>query len=86
MTFNQVTGKFLTLEEIKEAVASISSSRKDAHPFDVAVNGELPADPGKRAEMLGQYREAGATWWMELAREGESFEEYRKRIQHGPPH
>jgi len=50
-----------------------------------ADNGELPADPHEKAEMIQRYSEAGATWWIELEAPGQSFEEYRERIRQGPP-
>lgn len=85
MTVNQVTGKLLTPEEIREIVTYVNTYRETADPFDVAVNGELPADPRKRAEMIQRYSEAGATWWIELEAPGQSFEDYRERIRQGPP-
>src|SRR6266566_128959 len=84
MTVNQVTGELLTPEEIREIVAYVNAHREATDPFDVAVNGETPADPHKRAEMMQRYSEAGATWWVELEAQGESFEEYRERIRRGP--
>ncbi|MFL5624113.1 MAG: LLM class flavin-dependent oxidoreductase, partial [Ktedonobacteraceae bacterium] len=85
MTVNQVTGELLTPGEIQEIVAYVNAHREATDPFDVAVNGETPADPHKRAEIIQQYSEAGATWWVELEAEGEAFEEYRERIRRGPP-
>ena len=85
MTVNQVTGELLTSEEIQEIMAYVNAHREATDPFDVAVNGEALADPHERAEMIQRYSEAGATWWVELEAQGESFEEYRERIRRGPP-
>ncbi len=85
MTVNQETGKLLTPEEISEIAAYIKSHRESTEPFDIAVNGEGSADIHKWAEVAERYSEAGATWWVELEAEGESFEGYRKRIRQGPP-
>jgi len=85
MTTNQVTGQFLTPDEIREIVTYVHAHRETAGPFDVAVNGELPADPHERTEMIQRYSEAGATWWIELEAPGQSFEEYRERIRQGSP-
>jgi alkanesulfonate monooxygenase SsuD/methylene tetrahydromethanopterin reductase-like flavin-dependent oxidoreductase (luciferase family) len=85
MTVNQVTNEPLKLEEIREAVAYMQSYRESTEPFDVGVNGIAPDDAGKTAEIVQAYQEAGATWWIDLEREGESFEEYRARIRRGPP-
>lgn len=84
MAANQVTGAYLTPEEIGEIVAYVKAHREVAEPFDVAVNGELPADPGARAEMLQRYSKAGATWWVEVEADGQVFEDYRERIRQGP--
>lgn len=85
MTVNQVTNELLTTEEIREAVAYIQTNRESTDPFDVAVNGEVPDDASKAAEIIRAYQEAGATWWIDLEGTGESFEEYRARIRRGPP-
>ena len=85
MTVNQVTGELLTLEEVREIVAYIRTYRESADPFDVAVNGEIPAGAQNGSEIVQAYQEAGATWWVELEGSGESFEEYRARIRRGPP-
>ena len=85
MTVNQVTNEPLKLEEVREAVAYMQTYRQSTEPFDIGVNGIAPGDPGKTAETVQAYQEAGATWWIDLEREGESFEEYRARIRRGPP-
>lgn len=85
MTVNQETNERLKVEEVREAVAYMQSYRESTEPFDVGVNGEVPGDAGKAAEIIQAYQEAGATWWIDLEGEGESFEEYRARIRRGPP-
>ena len=85
MTVNQITGELLKVEEIRQAVTYIKDHRESSDPFDVAVNGEIPAGAQNRSEIIQAYEEAGATWWVELEGEGESFEEYRARIRRGPP-
>ncbi|TMD51641.1 MAG: LLM class flavin-dependent oxidoreductase, partial [Chloroflexi bacterium] len=85
MTVNQVTGELLTPEEVREIVAYIRTYRESADPFDVAVNGEIPAGAQNGSEIVQAYQEAGATWWIELEGSGESFEKYRARIRRGPP-
>ncbi len=84
MAANQLTGEFLTAEEIREIVNYMNTYRDVAHPFDVAVSGELPTDLNQRAEIIQRYSEAGATWWIEVEASGESFEAYRERIRRGP--
>jgi alkanesulfonate monooxygenase SsuD/methylene tetrahydromethanopterin reductase-like flavin-dependent oxidoreductase (luciferase family) len=85
MTVNQVTGELLTSEEISEIVAYLKANREGNGPFDIAINGETPADPRKGAEIVRPYYEAGATWWVEYEASRQSFEEYRERIRQGPP-
>lgn len=85
MTVNQVTNELLKPEEIREAVAYMQAHRETSEPFDVGINGEVPDDAGKAAEIIQAYQEAGATWWIDLEGNGESFEEYRARIRRGPP-
>ena len=80
-----LTNELLKLEEIREAVAYMQTYRESSEPFDVGVNGVAPDDVGKAAEIIQAYQEAGATWWIDLEGEGESFEEYRARIRRGPP-
>jgi alkanesulfonate monooxygenase SsuD/methylene tetrahydromethanopterin reductase-like flavin-dependent oxidoreductase (luciferase family) len=85
MTVNQVTNELLTPAEIREIIAYVNTYRASAEPFDVAVNGETPADPHKGAEIVQPYEEAGATWWVEYEASRESLEAYRARIRQGPP-
>jgi alkanesulfonate monooxygenase SsuD/methylene tetrahydromethanopterin reductase-like flavin-dependent oxidoreductase (luciferase family) len=85
MTVNQLTDELLTPAEVREIVAYLRTHREGSDPFDVAVNGETPADPHQGAEIVQPYIEAGATWWVEYEASRESFEEYRQRIRQGPP-
>jgi len=85
MTVNQETEELLKPEEIREIIAYIKTYRESPERFDVALNGETPADPRQGAEMIQPYREAGATWWVEFEASRESFEAYRERIRQGPP-
>jgi alkanesulfonate monooxygenase SsuD/methylene tetrahydromethanopterin reductase-like flavin-dependent oxidoreductase (luciferase family) len=85
MTANQETGELLTAEEIREIVAYLKAQRESVDPFDVAVNGETPADARKGAEIVEPYIEAGATWWIEFEDPYQTFEGYRERIRGGPP-
>lgn len=85
MTVNQVTNELLTPAEIREIIAYLHVHRASAAPFDVAVNGETPADSHKGAEMVQPYQEAGATWWVEYEASRAGLEEYRARIRQGPP-
>jgi alkanesulfonate monooxygenase SsuD/methylene tetrahydromethanopterin reductase-like flavin-dependent oxidoreductase (luciferase family) len=83
MTVNQVTGELLTPEEIHEIATYIQAQRVNTSPFDIAVNGETPPDFVQGAAITQPYKDAGATWWVELSRD--TPEQYRERIQKGPP-
>ncbi|GHO83134.1 LLM class flavin-dependent oxidoreductase [Dictyobacter formicarum] len=89
MTTNQVTGQMLTPTEVRDAVAYINTYRTGPEPFDVALNVTPSTDRHQSIELVQQYREAGATWWIELETTGQvteqSFEAYRERIRRGPP-
>jgi hypothetical protein len=85
MTVNQSTGELLTPGEVEEIAAYIKAHRMVSDPFDIAVNGETPADARKGAVIVQPYEEAGATWWIEFEASRASFDEYRERIWQGPP-
>ncbi len=83
MASNQITHERLTPQEIREVVAYIQARRTGKAAFEIAVNVEGPADAKAAVDVAQSYQEAGATWWMELS--ADTVEEYRKRIQKGPP-
>ncbi len=83
MTVHQQTHQLLRPDDIQEVVAYVQQHRDRTEPFDVAVNGETPGEPGRGAEMVQPYSEAGATWWVELSRE--TLEANRHRMRQGPP-
>lgn len=85
MTVNQVTEELLTPDEIREIKLYIMAHRERTEPFDIAVNGETPADPQQGAAIVEPYREAGATWWIEYTASRTSIDAYRERIRSGPP-
>lgn len=83
MTVNQVTHTYLTPEEVSEIAAYLHSHRTRPAPLDIAVNVATPGDPHAAAALLRRYADAGATWWIDWARD--SFAAYRERIRKGPP-
>ncbi len=83
MTINQVTNERLKPEEVRQVKEIILAERSSKAPFDIAVNSETPADNRLGAEIVQPYLEAGATWCVELA--PDDPQDYRKRIQAGPP-
>ena len=80
-------GGYLSPDDIRALVAYISSQRTSDAPFDVATAGNIPIDDhAKVAEMVAEYAEAGATWWVQgVGRNFGSLEEVRTRIHVGPP-
>lgn len=85
MTVNQATSELLSPAELREIAAYLKTQRESDDPFDIALNGETPADPRQGAAIVQPYLEAGATWWVEYEAARESFEDYRERIRGGPP-
>jgi alkanesulfonate monooxygenase SsuD/methylene tetrahydromethanopterin reductase-like flavin-dependent oxidoreductase (luciferase family) len=74
----------LTPADVSDALAYIREQRSSDAPFDVAVSGESPADVSMAFEQVQPFAEAGATWWIEEGL-GWSLDEFRARIQAGPP-
>jgi alkanesulfonate monooxygenase SsuD/methylene tetrahydromethanopterin reductase-like flavin-dependent oxidoreductase (luciferase family) len=86
MTLNQETNEPLTSEETREIASLVTSYRANAtDTFEIAVNGETPADPRRGAEIVQPYIEAGATWWLEWEASRKGYDAYRTRIRQGPP-
>jgi alkanesulfonate monooxygenase SsuD/methylene tetrahydromethanopterin reductase-like flavin-dependent oxidoreductase (luciferase family) len=58
----------------------------EAVPFDLAMSGISPADPGAAADLFGSLEEAGATWWEECNWDDlESADPMLRRADQGPP-
>jgi len=59
----------LTPDDVSALVAWLAARRTelglDARPFDVVLQGELPADRAAAQDQLAGLAEAGATWWVE---------------------
>ncbi len=80
----------MTPGDLREMTVWIKDHRATSDPFDIVLEGRIPARPGDAVSLLGPYAEAGATWWLdstwELAYQfpGE-LEPIRDRIRQGPP-
>jgi len=77
---------------VREAADFIAGCRAesglDGTPFDLAVMGGSPADPGAAGDIMGPLAEAGATWWQECGpADGrlERLEPMLRRAEAGPP-
>src|SRR5690606_3347616 len=56
----------LAPDELADMVAWVAQRRgAGAGPFDVVVEGELPADRAAAREHVRALAEAGATWWID---------------------
>jgi alkanesulfonate monooxygenase SsuD/methylene tetrahydromethanopterin reductase-like flavin-dependent oxidoreductase (luciferase family) len=68
---------------LRERAADPATSGR---PFEIAVDGETPADDARRAaDIAGAHADAGATWWLESPWSNGSIEFLERRIDAGPP-
>ena len=80
----------VTTDDIREINAYINANRKEATPFDIVAEGTTPGDrPDEAAEIVRDWADAGATWWIEAMWSvfdqpgiGDSV---RRRVEQGPP-
>ncbi|HEY3992006.1 MAG TPA: LLM class flavin-dependent oxidoreductase [Ktedonobacteraceae bacterium] len=83
---NNLDATKLMPDDIRAMKAYIDKHRALTTPFDIIVEGETPGDqPGKAAEIVRPFAEAGATWWTEARWGDHPVAEVRARIQQGPP-
>jgi alkanesulfonate monooxygenase SsuD/methylene tetrahydromethanopterin reductase-like flavin-dependent oxidoreductase (luciferase family) len=72
--------------EVREIKDWIQSRRGTESPFDIIIEGATPLDDPTAAErVVGPYREAGATWFIEAMWGVEDHAEVVRRAQAGPP-
>jgi alkanesulfonate monooxygenase SsuD/methylene tetrahydromethanopterin reductase-like flavin-dependent oxidoreductase (luciferase family) len=83
-SYHQDRREPLTPADVAEALAYVREQRTTDAPFDVVVSGESPADIQAALGQIEPFAEAGATWWIEEGL-GWTLEEFRARIQAGPP-
>lgn len=81
-----------TSDDVSALVGWLTTRRADlgldaARPFDVVVQGELPADRSTAADQLAGLADAGATWWVESRWNPETAtpESLLDAIHAGPP-
>jgi alkanesulfonate monooxygenase SsuD/methylene tetrahydromethanopterin reductase-like flavin-dependent oxidoreductase (luciferase family) len=80
----------VTPEDVRGICEVIREERAAAGregPFDVLVAGRTPGDdPDAAAGIVGEFANAGATWWTErINRDRGDIEVQRQRIRQGPP-
>src|SRR5439155_6574543 len=72
--------------QIREIGAFVKSLRTHPDSFDLVVSGFTGDDDAADSAMLREYKEAGATWWIEAILPWKrSLEQARARIRKGPP-
>ena len=78
---------WLTPKELREIIAIIRSHGITAEPYDVVASGGTPFNAPTRArEMVEEFQEVGATWWLEFLHEQRgTFAEIREHVRRGPP-
>lgn len=75
----------MTPEELRRIVAYTMRHREVEGPFDVAVGNTAPRqDPVEDAEIMARFEEAGATWWIDGAEDGEDIQWVRRLVRRGP--
>ena len=77
----------VTPDDVRAMRAFVSDQRPDAEAFDIVIEGVTPVDdPEQAAATVGQFAEAGATWWIESMWDVPGgLDAVRRRIEQGPP-
>jgi hypothetical protein len=77
----------VTPEDIREMKDYVEENRGADTAFDIVWEGQTPDDdPGRAAEVVRPFAEAGATWWIESPwLPPNEPEDLRRRIEAGPP-
>jgi alkanesulfonate monooxygenase SsuD/methylene tetrahydromethanopterin reductase-like flavin-dependent oxidoreductase (luciferase family) len=80
----------LTTDDVRQIRDFIAANRAEPGSFDIVVEGETPGDkPEKACELVREWAEAGATWWIEAMWGSPDRPSNEKtvweRVQQGPP-
>ena len=81
----------ISQKDVAEVRDYVRRERGDAGSFDIVIEGNSSGSRReKAASVVGEYAEAGATWWIEavfswLALPPHDIERMRRRIRQGPP-
>lgn len=74
--------------EVLEIVAFIERGRAEAgaaSPFEVVVQGRTDPDPSIAGDVVREYAEVGATWWIEQDWQDNTLDRLTARVVAGPP-
>lgn len=75
----------VTPADVRAMAAYVAANRTLTTPFDIVVSGSTGAMGQSQAEeTLAEWRDAGATWWVE-AMVGDSEDTVAARLSQGPP-
>jgi alkanesulfonate monooxygenase SsuD/methylene tetrahydromethanopterin reductase-like flavin-dependent oxidoreductase (luciferase family) len=75
------------LADLRTIRAFVAEHHTGSTPFDIIIEGETPGEDKQEAtQIVRQWAEAGATWWLEAPWEADTQADVLKRIQQGPPH
>lgn len=75
-----------TPTDIQDIIQFLGRERELPANFDIAIAGRMPSDKKQSVEVMQEFHEAGATWWIETINEDVgSFEEMSRLIRIGPP-
>jgi hypothetical protein len=81
------SGQFVNVypRDVGEMKAYIDANRTLTNPFDIIIEEQsLEWSTSQTQDKLGQWQEAGATWWVE-GLWGTDEQQVQKRIEMGPP-
>jgi hypothetical protein len=75
----------VTPADMRQMKDYIEANRTLTTPFDVVTEGKSEGlSPAQAQDMLGEWAEAGATWWVESLWETPE-DQAAERLRHGPP-
>lgn len=82
-----VGGATPTPANVAEIAAAVAAHGADLETFDIAINGYSGDDVAQVTGSTDEYRDAGATWWMERIDTDRlfSFDQTQQRVHAGPP-
>ncbi len=75
----------LTPDDVREIRSSIQEHRTADAPIDIVARGPIITFDDDEQPPVREYRDAGATWWIDSFRPDVPLDRVREHIAHGPP-